>query len=113
MTGHKRFSDLTNALPERRKKSIREKSDKLLEEMSMADLRQALHRTQQQLASDLEVSQPAVARMEQRADMHVSSLRKVIEAMGGELEVRARFPQGTVTLTNFAAENQTEGDTAE
>jgi predicted XRE-type DNA-binding protein len=111
MTGHKRFSDLTDAFSDTRRNRIREKSEELLEEMSMADLRQALHRTQRQLADDLKVSQPAVARMEQRADMHISSLRKVIEAMGGELEVRARFPQGTVTLTNFAA--QIEGDTAE
>jgi DNA-binding XRE family transcriptional regulator len=113
MTGHSRFSDLTDGFSERRKNRIKKKSDELLEKMSMAELRQALHHTQQQLASDLAVSQPAIARMEQRTDMHVSSLRRVIEAMGGELEVRARFPQGTVTLTNFASDSPADGDTAD
>ena len=108
MTGHERFSNLTRKLSAERRERIGVKAAELLEEMSMAELRKALDQTQQELARGLKVSQPAVARMEQRTDMHVSNLRRVIEAMGGELEIRARFPQGTVTITNFAADSRAE-----
>ena len=40
--------------------------------------------------------------MEKRVDMYVSSLRSFIQAMGGELEVVAKFPEGHVTISNFA-----------
>tara|TARA_B110000967_G_C18745576_1_gene490043 strand:- start:459 stop:590 length:132 start_codon:yes stop_codon:yes gene_type:complete len=39
--------------------------------------------------------------MERRADIRISSLRKMIEAMGGSLEIKAHFPQGDVTITNY------------
>ncbi|MBU2769556.1 transcriptional regulator, partial [Acidithiobacillus ferrivorans] len=52
-------------------------------------------------ADVLHVQQPSVAKMERRTDMYISSLRSHIEAMGGELEITARFPDGTVKITNF------------
>jgi hypothetical protein len=33
--------------------------------------------------------------------MYVSNLRRYIEALGGSLEITARFPEGTVSITNF------------
>ena len=39
--------------------------------------------------------------MEKRADMYVSNLRRFIEAMGGELDIVARFPDGSVKISNF------------
>jgi transcriptional regulator with XRE-family HTH domain len=101
MTGRKQFGELTKAFPDHRRKRIGEKTTVLLEEMTMSELRQALDRTQEDLARDLDISQPAVARMERRRDMYVSNLRRVVEALGGELEIRARFPQGTVKISNL------------
>ena len=50
----------------------------------------------------LHLGQPAVARLEQRADVYVSNLRHYIEALGGTLEITARFPDETsVAITNF------------
>ncbi len=46
--------------------------------------------------------QPAVARLERRADMYVSNLRRYIEALGGKLEIMARFPDASVSITNFS-----------
>jgi hypothetical protein len=48
------------------------------------------------------VKQPAVAKLEKRADMYVSNLRPSIEAMGGALEITAKFPGATVTITGFS-----------
>lgn len=53
-------------------------------------------------ARTLKVGQPAVAKFEKRADMYVSNLRRYIEALGGSLEITARFPEGTVSITNFS-----------
>ena len=46
----------------------------------------------------MRISQPAVSKLERRADISVVALRDYIAALGGELEVSARFPDGVVTL---------------
>jgi hypothetical protein len=47
------------------------------------------------------VGQPAVAKLEKRADMHASNQRRCIEALGGALEIAARFDEASVALTNI------------
>jgi hypothetical protein len=47
------------------------------------------------------VKQSAISKLERRADMYVSTLRHFIEAMGGQLEIRAVFPDGDVRITQF------------
>ncbi len=56
----------------------------------------------------MKVNQPAVAKMERRADMYVSSLRSYIEAVGGRLKIVAEFPEGEVAVTNFAEVGEVE-----
>jgi len=73
----------------------------LLAELPLAELRRALHLSQEQLAAELDVRQPAIAKMEKRADMYISTLRRFIEAMGGQLEIRAYFPDGDVKINQF------------
>ena len=70
-------------------------------EMALAELREALELTQAELAESLDVSQEAVSRLERRQDMLVSTLRHVVEAMGGHLEIRAVLPKATITLTRL------------
>jgi transcriptional regulator with XRE-family HTH domain len=69
--------------------------------LPLAELRQARHFSQEQLAAALEVKQPAVAKIEKKTDMYISTLRRFIEAMGGQLEIRAHFPEGDVTINQF------------
>jgi transcriptional regulator with XRE-family HTH domain len=69
--------------------------------MALHELRQARQRSQEELARELKVGQPAVAKLERRTDMYVSNLRRYIEALGGSLEITARFPGGAVSITNF------------
>jgi hypothetical protein len=54
------------------------------------------------LAEILHVQQPAIAKIEKRTDMYISTLRSHIEAMGGTLEIMAQFPDGTVKISNFS-----------
>ena len=101
MTGHKKFSNLTKDFSTERKAKIASQTAKLKEEMALAELRQSLKISQAQLAEKLQIKQPAISRLENRTDMYVSHLRQVIEAMGGELKITAKFPDVEVTITNF------------
>ncbi|OIP15367.1 MAG: transcriptional regulator [Comamonadaceae bacterium CG2_30_59_20] len=74
----------------------------MLAEMPLNELRQARGLSQKMLADVLHVQQPSIAKMEKRTDMYLSTLRSHIEAMGGQLEVVARFPDGAVKINNFA-----------
>ncbi len=74
---------------------------RLKETMALEELRDALRMTQQELAQTLQVDQSAVSKLEHRTDMYVSTLRRCIAAMGGQLEIRAVFPQGTVRINQF------------
>jgi len=74
---------------------------RLKETMALEELRVALRMTQQELALALDVDQSAVSKLEHRTDMYVSTLRRSIAAMGGQLEIRAVFPQGTVRINQF------------
>lgn len=74
------------------------KAERMIREMALDELRLARRLTQEQLAAELKVRQPAIAKLERRADMYLSTLRSVIEAMGGELDVRAVFPDGSVRI---------------
>lgn len=73
----------------------------LREEMPLNELRQARGLSQKALAAVLHVEQPAIAKLERRTDMYISTLRKHIEAMGGELEIVAKFPEGSVRIKSF------------
>jgi transcriptional regulator with XRE-family HTH domain len=102
MTGHRPFSELTKKFSPERKARVAAKVRTLKAEMPLAELRQAREKSQEELARTLKVGQPAVAKLEKRADMYVSNLRRYIEALGGSLEITARFPEGEVSITNFS-----------
>jgi DNA-binding transcriptional regulator YiaG len=97
----KKFQTLRNKMtPEQREKSAA-LTQKLLSEMPIHELRHALALSQEQLAEALDINQAAVSKLEHRTDMLISTLRRYIEAMGGELEVRANFPEGSVSIPSL------------
>lgn len=87
--------------PERRARNA-EEADRMLRELPLEELRAARHLTQERLAQILGVKQSAISRMERRTDVYVSTLSSFIEAMGGKLEIRAVFPDGSVVINQFA-----------
>jgi len=101
MSGRNSFSELTKALSPERRARIEIRKIELREEMALNELRQAIGVSQEVLAEQLQVLQPAIAKLEKRADIRISSLRRMIEAMGGALEIKAHFPDGDVTITNY------------
>jgi transcriptional regulator with XRE-family HTH domain len=101
MTGHRPFKELTKSFSKERTARVTTRVSELKTEMALHELRQARERSQEDLARELKVGQPAVAKLERRADMYVSNLRRYIEALGGSLEITARFPEGSVNIVNF------------
>ena len=102
MTGRNTFRDLTKGFSPERRARVDARKAELRAAMPLHELRQARALTQKALGEALNVNQPAVAKLERRTDMYVSKLRAYVEAIGGELSIVARFPQGDVAITNFA-----------
>jgi DNA-binding XRE family transcriptional regulator len=72
-------------------------------EMALDELREARKMTQVHLAKILGVNQAAVSKLERRTDMYVSTLQDFVKALGGELKITVRFPEGTVEISQFEA----------
>jgi transcriptional regulator with XRE-family HTH domain len=73
----------------------------MMREMALQDLRQARHLSQERLAKLLHTKQANISKIEHRTDMYISTLRDYVEAMGGKLEISARFPDVTVKINQF------------
>ena len=70
-------------------------------EMSLPELRQVRNVSQEYLAASMNKKQPNLSKMERSSDMYVSTLCKFIQAMGGNLEIVAHFPDGEVRINQF------------
>jgi DNA-binding XRE family transcriptional regulator len=97
--------DILKGLPAKRKRKIEKRAAVLMaEEMTLQELRRAREITQVRLAKSLGVAQKQVSEIERRTDMHLSTLRRSIEAMGGKLSLIAEFSNRTpVMLVGIAA----------
>lgn len=89
-----------HASPEVRARAA-ERTRAMLAELPLAEMRRARDLSQQTLAATMGVAQSEVSKIEHRTDVYLSTLRSYIEAMGGELEIVARFPDGEVRVTQF------------
>jgi transcriptional regulator with XRE-family HTH domain len=92
--------------PAQRKKVERRAAELIAEEMSLRELRHARQLTQVRVAKLLGVSQDSVSRLEKRSDLLLSTLRKTIRAMGGELSLIAEFrDRPSVVIAGIAEED--------
>ena len=109
MSGRHPFSELTRGFTPERRRRIDEVKREMLAEMPLHELRRARELTQRDMAKLLKVNQPAVSKMEQRADVYVSSLRSYIEAVGGKLKIVAEFPEGEIAIIKFSDVGEAKG----
>jgi transcriptional regulator with XRE-family HTH domain len=102
--------DLT---PERRAR-IDAKKREILQQVNLHELRLARERTQVAIADTMGIPQSAVSKIERRTDAYVSTVRRFLQALGGDLKIIAAFPDGTsLEITQFqeighSAEDQRE-----
>lgn len=87
------LKDKLNVVGPRRRAKIQHRASHLIaEEMSLQQLRRAHKLTQAKIGKSLGIGQDSVARLEQRSDALLSTLRHYVESMGGTLRLVAEFP---------------------
>jgi DNA-binding Xre family transcriptional regulator len=94
----RKFKELRDAMSPEHRERAAARALELMECMDLTELRSIREVTQEDLAGRLGVAQSNVSRAERREDMRVSTLRDVVEALGGELDLLARFPDGVVRI---------------
>lgn len=102
MAGRHSFAELRARMTPEARAAAEAAAAELDVEMNLAEVRRAMKLSQEEIGQTLQINQGSVAKIEKRADMYVSTLRRFIEAMGGELEIVARFPDHAVKIRNFS-----------
>lgn len=97
----RKWRDIRGTFSPEREAKIKQWVEEELAKIPLAEVRQARRMTQVRLAEVLGVNQGAISKLENRSDMYLSTLRSYIEAMGGQLEIRAVFPEGEMMLERF------------
>ena len=77
------------------------RTQKLLQELLLSEIRELTGKSQQQVAKAIGIRQPSLSKLERQSDMQISTLQRIVNALGGRLEVIARFPKGTVKINQF------------
>ena len=96
-----KWKDIRRKLSPEQEEETRRYVNAVVESVKLNQLREARKLTQANLASLLGVNQGSVSKMEKRTDMYISTLRSFIQAMGGELQIRAVLPEGEVAIEQF------------
>jgi len=97
----KSFRELRKKMPPERQARAKARTEEMLAELALQELRQALNMTQEEVAAAMQMNQGAVSKMEHQSDIYVSTLRKFISAMGGQLKLVASFPDREVVISQF------------
>jgi transcriptional regulator with XRE-family HTH domain len=108
----KKFRDLVEAMPAERQERIRRAADEMLADMPLHELRRARELSQEHVAAAMGQGQSAISRLERRSEMYISTLRRYVHALGGELEIIARFPDGSVRLDPYMVSDHSPSEAA-
>ena len=73
----------------------------MMGEMVLAELRKHVGLTQEELAAALGITQPSLSKLENQDDMQISTLRRLVEALGGNLEIIVHMPRGDIPIRQF------------
>jgi plasmid maintenance system antidote protein VapI len=102
MAGHKSFDVLRDKMTPESRARVAGLVREAEAEMLLAELRKHAEMTQMEVAKALGIQQPQVSRLEAESDMQISTLSRLVRALGGELEVFVSLPKlGRVRLTQF------------
>ena len=104
----RKLDEMMAALPEARRRKIEARSAELVAEVEgLKALRQLAERSQEEMATLLNIKQPSVHKIEKQTDLYLSTLRRFVEAAGGKLELRVELPgKGVMHLTGVGDLNE-------
>jgi DNA-binding XRE family transcriptional regulator len=77
------------------------RAKEMMAEMLLAEIRKSVGLTQDDLAAQLGIKQPTLSKLESQDDMQISTLQRLIRALGGELELIAHLPGGDIRIRQF------------
>ncbi len=101
----KKFSELQAGMAPERLARARAKAKEMMAEMLLAEIRRQTGLTQEELAASLGIKQPTLSKLESQTDMQISTLRRLIEALGGRLELIAHLPGADIRISQFTPES--------
>jgi len=99
----KQFKGLIDKMSPDRQRRVKERAAGLEVQLALHEIRKARGFTQRELARSLGISQAALSKMENQDDIQVSTLRRLLGAMGGTLELGARFDGWRVDIAEFGS----------
>ncbi|MDA8107117.1 MAG: helix-turn-helix transcriptional regulator [Betaproteobacteria bacterium] len=88
----KKFSALRAKMSPDARARAEARTQAMVRELALSEIRKALDVSQVDLAKLMEVSQASVSKLESREDLHISTLAAYVKALGGEIEILAHFP---------------------
>jgi len=91
------------------KRTTTKRTRQLLGELLISEIRNLAGKSQREVARDLGIKQPSLSKLEKQSDMQISTLRRIVAALGGELEVVAKFPKGSVKIDQFEKPSRRNG----
>jgi plasmid maintenance system antidote protein VapI len=77
------------------------RTQELLGELLLSEMRQWAGKSQQEVAESLGIKPPSLSKMERQRDIQLSTLQRIVTALGGKLQVVAKFPKGTFKISQF------------
>ena len=95
------FKELEAQMTPERRTRAEIKAKEIIADMLLAEIRKQMGLTQKQLAKELNITQPTLSKIESQEDMQIGTLSRIIEALGGKLELIAHLPGGDVRLSQF------------
>jgi len=99
-----KFSELRSRMSPEAQARATARAEALWVGMQLQAVRQARQMTQADVGAALGIEQAAISKLERRNDMHVSTLREYVRALGGELKLVASFPEGDIALNLMLSE---------
>lgn len=109
----KKFAELRARMSPEARVRVEARVQTALQEMPLNELRRARELAQKTVGEVLGMTQPEVSKLEQRSDALISTVRRYIEAMGGDLDIVAHFPDGDVRITQFGDLDERKPKTAD
>jgi transcriptional regulator with XRE-family HTH domain len=85
----------------RTRQRAEQRAQELLRELLLSEIRKLSGKSQQEVAKAIGIRQPSLSKLEKQSDMQVSTSQRIVKALGGKLEVIARFPNGAVKIDQF------------
>ena len=98
---HYPFKKLRDKMSPESRARAEARANELMAEMLLAEIRKFVGLTQEELAATLGIKQPSLSKLENQDDMHLSTLSRLIQALGGTLEIIAHLPKGDIRISQF------------